>query len=355
MCTKTECCQTPLNSSGSVRYDWVDVLKFLGIFAIYLGHFSQAAGKFYLFVFTYHVHLFFFAGGFFHKTPKLKDLGSYVISKFKRIMIPYFICMAVTIATDYLLYNIDLTNALYEALLGRRNHIGSPWFLTAFFTTVIIYTLLNLIFRNKYIVLVIAFLLHAYYYSILSALNIEPLSIFWNLDSDINYIFYYALGHCIFPLLQKLEWKKGMGLCKNWAFLLIALLSGAVTGIVFIKGSDFVHALLPIPDVLRIRQILIVLTMIIFNCIIAHLLSEISILQKLGKSTLVLCGYEKVAKCLVTSALAVFGLTTNLNNPVTTLLYTALCLMVCYIVFEKFAEKYFPPMAGFVTSKKKKE
>ena len=39
------------------RYEWVDVLRFLGIFAIYLGHFENKAGKLYSFVFSYHVSL----------------------------------------------------------------------------------------------------------------------------------------------------------------------------------------------------------------------------------------------------------------------------------------------------------
>lgn len=46
------------------RIAWVDALKFLGIFAIYVGHFGDSAGKLYLYVFTFHVQLFFFVSGF---------------------------------------------------------------------------------------------------------------------------------------------------------------------------------------------------------------------------------------------------------------------------------------------------
>ncbi len=57
------------------RYDWVDVLKFLGIFYIFVGHFGWNSGKFYYFVFQFHVPLFFFASGFFFKQEKnLKNL-----------------------------------------------------------------------------------------------------------------------------------------------------------------------------------------------------------------------------------------------------------------------------------------
>ena len=40
------------------RINWVDTLKFLGIFAIYLGHYGEVAKKAYPFVFEYHVPLF---------------------------------------------------------------------------------------------------------------------------------------------------------------------------------------------------------------------------------------------------------------------------------------------------------
>ena len=42
------------------RIEWVDICKFLGILAIYIGHFGTDAGDAYVFVFKYHVPLFFF-------------------------------------------------------------------------------------------------------------------------------------------------------------------------------------------------------------------------------------------------------------------------------------------------------
>ena len=42
------------------RIAWLDVAKAIGIYAIYLGHFGDAAGPAYKFVFQFHVPLFFF-------------------------------------------------------------------------------------------------------------------------------------------------------------------------------------------------------------------------------------------------------------------------------------------------------
>ncbi len=40
-------------------YKYIDVAKFFGIFAIYLGHLGNAVGPFCSFVFRFHVPLFF--------------------------------------------------------------------------------------------------------------------------------------------------------------------------------------------------------------------------------------------------------------------------------------------------------
>lgn len=45
------------------RINWVDIIKFFGIFTIYLGHFGEVAGLGYGFVYSHHVPLFFLVSG----------------------------------------------------------------------------------------------------------------------------------------------------------------------------------------------------------------------------------------------------------------------------------------------------
>lgn len=75
---------------NKIRFEWVDALKFLGIFAIYIGHLGDAAGRIYPFVFTYHVPLFFFVAGFFSKNSKSTHFPMFVLEKAKRLLLPYF-------------------------------------------------------------------------------------------------------------------------------------------------------------------------------------------------------------------------------------------------------------------------
>ena len=66
------------------RIAWVNVLKFLGIFAIYLGHYQQSAGNFYQYVFAYHVALFFFISGFFDDIHDM-SFKEYFIKNLKKL------------------------------------------------------------------------------------------------------------------------------------------------------------------------------------------------------------------------------------------------------------------------------
>ena len=45
------------------RIKWIDVARCLGIFAVFLGHFGQDAGRMTNFLYTHHVALFFFLSG----------------------------------------------------------------------------------------------------------------------------------------------------------------------------------------------------------------------------------------------------------------------------------------------------
>ena len=47
------------------RVEWIDTLKFIGIYTIYIAHFLDSAGYIYKFACMYVIQLFFFVSGFF--------------------------------------------------------------------------------------------------------------------------------------------------------------------------------------------------------------------------------------------------------------------------------------------------
>lgn len=54
-----------MSIEANKRIEWLDTLKLIVIFYIYLGHLGKDAGKLYPFVFSFHVPLFFFISGLF--------------------------------------------------------------------------------------------------------------------------------------------------------------------------------------------------------------------------------------------------------------------------------------------------
>ena len=86
-----------------VRVKWIDVLKCIGIFEIYLGHFGEAAGKLYPFVFTHHVPLFFFISGCVENYNK-DAVWKTVQKKFITLLVPfYFLVYYLLFFTAYIM------------------------------------------------------------------------------------------------------------------------------------------------------------------------------------------------------------------------------------------------------------
>lgn len=69
------------------RVAWVDTLRFLGMLAVYIGHFGEIGGRLYQFVFIYHVPLFFFAAGFFARRDEPLPLMAWRYTR--RLLAPY--------------------------------------------------------------------------------------------------------------------------------------------------------------------------------------------------------------------------------------------------------------------------
>ena len=69
------------------RILWLDAAKFIGIFAIVLGH-TLRDGSIQHYLYSFHVALFFFLSGITFKTTSYKGFCDFVKKRFRTIMIP---------------------------------------------------------------------------------------------------------------------------------------------------------------------------------------------------------------------------------------------------------------------------
>jgi len=128
------------------RVKWIDTAKFLGIFAIFLGHFGDAAGFGYAFVFRYHVAFFFLLSGCMSNYDK-EPFGKFFVKKLKSIMIPFWFFCFLAIVVQVLQNSLGFDSVKTYTLLVLKGAIrntffaGALWFLTCLFVMEIVFKL----------------------------------------------------------------------------------------------------------------------------------------------------------------------------------------------------------------------
>jgi fucose 4-O-acetylase-like acetyltransferase len=311
------------------RIDWIDALKFLGIFAIYLGHFGTFAGKLYSFVFQYHVPLFFFISGFFATKVHKETAAQFIKKKFLNLMLPYFLFAFLSEIVNALINNLNANQVLNDFtkyIWGVRNTLPAAQlcFFPCLFLVVVIYYLLLLAVKNKYIILALTTVMSVF-------INVTP-SWFWNLDSAFRYLFFYSLGAVIFPLLKTFNFHK-LGTIRKLLYVSLILLSGLFASMCYFKGSYYLFHGFPLPFYLcNLHSDFVACILIFLNIQVALAFRRINLFLRIGQETLILCGLEQIVKPLLVSTLKLINLKLTLENPFETVLYTAVCIGVAFLL-----------------------
>lgn len=337
------------------RYEWVDVLKFLGIFAIYLGHLGNSAGKFYLFVFTYHVPLFFFISGFFALKNTEESVFNYTKKKFKQLLVPYIFFSVINIIIYAISYDISggaIISMFKVAAMGIRNTIvagGGLWFFPCLFIVSVMYYSIYKAFKNKYLVFISVFIIYVISQTLLPY---EP-SWFMNIDSAMFYIMFYCLGNLTFKYLKNFNFKK-MNLVFKALFGLLIITSISITAVIYFKGFSVtlgyfnrtLSMLNFIPIISSFYNLFITLNLIFFNIMLAYLLKDIKLLQEVGANTLTLCGTEGIVKTLIDSVFSLVGINIIITGQLSALIYTFICLVIAYKTVYCFLNEKYPILIG---------
>lgn len=335
------------------RFDWVDVLKFLGIFAIYLGHYGDASGKFYKFVFMYHVPLFFFISGFFAKKDKHKTIKEYIIKKFKQLLIPYYFFALISSISFSIANNLggkETLNMIIKYFGGIRNTLdaGSLWFIPCIFIVSLIYFLLTKIFNNKYIIIIVSITLFIITQIVLPNNPIIKPSWFMNIDSAMYYIIYYCIGDIVFDKISKIQFRD-LNLKNKLLFIIISMIISIITIIIYFKGAGTLYSIISDKFSIltqfvlfySIYNVIIAFIIISFNILIAFILKDIQLLKTLGANTLLLCCTENMVKLYFNLIVGIFGININLYNPLACVFYTFMMLIIANWISINIFDKYF--------------
>ena len=349
-----------INNPQENRVAWVDCLKFIAIFFIFIGHQSGIAGRFYLFAFSFHVPLFFMISGFF-ANKKDTPFIEFIMKNIKRLLIPFALFTVIVTVFTGLVENESLYFILaniFNNLMGIRNHLttgGGLWFIMCLFWIVIIYEVLRRLLKKvkfgNYIILLISLVT----YMLIKKFGNAP-SVIFNLDSALIYILYYSLGAILYPVINKtyslLKDPQTNNELKNiilkYAVIVIFVISSAITTMQFFGYSlaALVNINFIINHLISIIQTLLLCTFFIF---ISFFLQNIKLLCDIGKNTLILCCLETIINYYYIFVACVFGLWQG--NMALACMHIFLMLVIAHFTVVKLINTHFPILTG-KTSKK---
>lgn len=320
------------------RILWIDTLKALGIFFIILGHIGEGAGKLYSFVYLFHVPLFFFLSGIFHKNSE--SIFLFIIKKFRTLIIPYFVFSIVAIAVFFLRFpnsNKDIFNIISPLLFGIRNttfYAEALWFFPCLFFTSIFFEIINKTFKNKVSLLLVSIIL----FYLISLLPSSPPSskpqLVFNIDSSIYYMLFYTLGYLFSDNIKKIELLN----IKN--ILIFSFLS--LTSIyLYINGNSIFYKLSYGIKPIALTITPIISLIIIYNFIfISLILSKIELISNVGKKTLVICGTESISKGIILSLTSMFGFNLYILTPFAAICFSLFIICVSCVLHRYTFNKY---------------
>lgn len=329
---------------GTKRIKWIDTAKFIGIFAIYLGHFAEAAGLSYKFVFTFHVPLFFFISGCmecYSNDIKFIDL---LKKKINALLIPFYFFSFFSIFIYAIRANADINSIASLLILvingAVRNTFfaSSLWFLTCLFIVQIIFSFIKK--TNKYLIALISMFLYMIVNIMLVPAPISSPSWVYNIDSAFHYLIFYSAGYIMFPMIISLF--KLDNTNKKIIFIVTGVIALLYSILLFFGKDIFVF--MPNHEVTSIIINVIrplILIWLIFE--ISLLCSNIKLMSNIGTNTLYLCGSEYIIKILFLTILEIIGVNLQLPNPLATYIYTFILIVT--------ANKYLIPIEKKVLSR----
>lgn len=327
------------------RIAWVDIAKFIGIFAIFLGHLGNPIGLFGNFVGAFHVPLFFFLSGcMFTLTNETDNFSTLFKKKFKSLIIPYFYLCSLFILI-YGIYAFSSISTLFdflrEMLVCVRGvlHSGSLWFLPYLFIMTMEYGLLKKIFKNKYIILIVCILLCLFAENLPYNTILHP-KYFWGIDTALYYIIYFAFGAVLFPWINKTL--KNISNKKDKLFLIFSGISTSLYALLYffeINLFEVIFYKLPLFDFLN--PVVNSFILIWWFLLISKLFENSSFLQHLGKNSLYLCGNESLIKEIIPQMLSLVGLTLNVTNVLHSFIYVFILIVICVYVLIPIEKKLF--------------
>ena len=280
------------------RINWIDQAKGIGILLVVIGHMNipQELSKI---IFSFHMPLFFFISGYLYNEKKYSvNFENVFYSKLKSLVWPFitftifYLILSVFINQNSIINSFDYVNFFK----GNRSLNTPLWFLTALFSTEIIFSQIIRFFNiRKAIFLILLILIIGFFNAIF-----WRYSFFLNIDIALVTILFFLVGW----LFKKYNWgksifKKGRTLLYIIIAAIILLLTSLTNEKINILENIYGNLILMLLAVIFGISLTILLAKQILNFKFLRIVFEY-----FGKNSLIILGVHIILAPFVVS---IFG------------------------------------------------
>lgn len=342
-----------MEAQKRARWGWLDVMKLLAIWLIYMTHYD-GMGRFGLLGQYSALGILFFASGFTAFTRREQPLGAFVKEKAARLLAPYFLFGVLTLVVRVFLFELslgDMIDWMKRLVWGARNvcPVAAMWFLPCLFWMAFYYKVLQRLLKNRWVLLGASLLISA----AVKFIHEGPV-LPWGADMAGRFLIYYALGDFASGLWRE----KGAALRRcvpaKAAGAALAAASFYVLYINFYYGLGYFPSLFGVQEasfaVLSAITFLYQCSAVVCAACLGLALQKIPLLCRMGRMTLVFCCTEQIVKVVLPLAFAAVGLALPDSGSqvggAAMALQAAGMLLAAYYGLAIPLAKYFPWMLG---------
>ena len=290
------------------RIAWPDVLRALALYSVILAHLGPYSQRVSLFCFGYVMQLFFFVSGLFAASYKKLDFAELIKKLFLHLLIPHVLLSAINIAYAAYRRIPNWKDGIMQCVLAIRNKIMFPtlWYLPCLIVMIFAYWCLCKLIKNQYLRLLICLAI-----SLAFRIFKEPSQWFWSSDSAMMFIFFFALGDVLMPVLKAVP-LSGTPLWKKILFLIVVVLClvpAVFSYYVFnTQGPVLFGRVMNIRDIQIFTFVSSVATTLVLTGV-SYLLQKVDALRMIGRSSILLFAIQGPATDLFTWVLWQIGVT----------------------------------------------
>ncbi len=341
-----------INSTKSKRISFVDIAKAFAIIFVIIEHCKQNnTMEVRTWICSFHMPLFWILSGLTFSSKKYKTYFSFVKSRVKALLIPYYILSLMLLASCTVVFlSFDpayIVQRIESIFIAKRlsDYYYSMWFIPSLFFSVLIYYFIDKKIKNKYVLFGISISMTALQYFIFK--NIK--GFYYSIDTIPVVISFLIVGKLLKDFIfSEMSKKKIAVICL--VSLIINLISCYFnTGLISYYDGEIQN-----PVLLYISSV----SGSLFVIFVSKLINKFSILEYLGKYTLIIYAFQNsllipVSNIIIRKLQTCFSIEPTEFIKIIYVVFSLIFTLATSTIMIEIIKRFFPFAIGGSYKKKK--